>query len=73
MIYDTIRYDVKLLCRSYSHRCDLAGNSHKECSECEKVTAKNAHLNRRVDELMVERDSALQDSQDLLSGMQVRN
>ena len=36
-----------------------------------KMTALNTHLNKRAEELMAERDSALQDSQDLLNGMQV--
>ncbi|XP_020625922.1 MAR-binding filament-like protein 1-1 isoform X2 [Orbicella faveolata] len=49
---------------------EYPGNSHSKCSEVSKLTARNAHLSRRVDELTVERDSALQDSQDLLSGMQ---
>lgn len=45
-------------------------NSHTKCIEVRKLTARNTHLSRRVDELIVERDSALNDSQDLLSGMQ---
>lgn len=36
-----------------------------------KMTALNTHLNQRAKQLMAERDSALQDSQDLLNGMQV--
>jgi len=49
---------------------DYPGNSHTKYSDVRKLTDRNAYLSRRVDELIVERDSALQDSQDLLSGMQ---
>lgn len=62
-------YIYLLLCSSH----DYPGNSHTKYSDVRKLTDRNASLSRRVDELIVERDSALQDSQDLLSGMQVRH
>ena len=60
-------YKYFMPCRSREHPED----SHTKCIEVRKLTARNTHLSRRVDELIVERDSALHDSQDLLSGMQV--
>ena len=45
--------------------------SQTEFDEMKKLTSVNTSLNERLKELMIERDLALQDSQDLLNGMQV--
>ena len=50
---------------------ESTGNCHNECNELKKLTAMNKQLNQRVKELMAERESVSQDSQDLLNGMQV--
>ena len=46
--------------------------SDNNAGEMTKMAERNSQLNQRIQELLAERDSALQDAQDLVSGMQVR-
>ena len=47
------------------------GNFHLDYNEIKKLTSLNTQLNKRVQEVIAERESVLQDAQDLLNGMQV--
>ncbi|XP_068694307.1 uncharacterized protein [Montipora foliosa] len=46
------------------------GNFHLDYNEIKKLTSLNTQLNKRVQEVRAERESVLQDAQDLLNGMQ---
>lgn len=46
------------------------GNFHLDYNEIKKLTSLNTQLNKRVQEVIAERESVLQDAQDLLNGMQ---
>ncbi|KAK2564395.1 hypothetical protein P5673_011822 [Acropora cervicornis] len=52
---------------------DISSNyfkSSQERNETKKLTTENTQLKQRIEEVMAERDSVLQDAQDLLNGMQ---
>lgn len=60
-----------LTSRSFEQKFESAEISQTEFNEMKKLTSVTTSLNERLKELMIERDLALQDSQDLLNGMQV--
>jgi len=60
-----------LASRSFEQTFESAEISQTEFNEMKKLTSVNTSVNERLKELMIERDLALQDSRDLLNGMQV--
>lgn len=59
--------DIKKSC---SPCCLSAESCHTDCMDVKMVAAKDYYLSKRLEDLTADRDSALQNSQDLLHGMQ---
>ncbi|PFX34405.1 hypothetical protein AWC38_SpisGene670 [Stylophora pistillata] len=62
--------DIKKSC---SPCCLSAESCHTDCMDVKMVAAKDYYLSKRLEDLTADRDSALQNFQDLLHGMQVHS